>query len=116
VLLHAMGMPITIAFVAAYTVGGLPIYFLSTLVPMGLGIAETGYYGLFAELGYNPVLGFMLVVARRCVLIAYATIGLVLVAMSESVRRAREHVTAEMPALTIPSTTPSAASASPEHS
>jgi hypothetical protein len=104
VLLHAMGMPITIAFVAAYTVGGLPIYFLSTLVPMGLGIAETGYYGLFAELGYNPVLGFMLVVARRCVLIAYATIGLVLVAMSESVRRARENVTAELPAITVPVT------------
>jgi uncharacterized protein (TIRG00374 family) len=102
VLLHAMGMPISIAFVAAYTVGGLPIYFLSTLVPMGLGIAETGYYGLFAELGYNPVLGFMLVVARRCVLIAYATIGLVLVAMSETVRRARENVTAELPAIALP--------------
>ena len=90
VLLHAMGMPITIAFVAAYTVGGLPIYILSNLVPMGLGIAEMGYYDLFAALGDNPVLGFMLVVARRCVLIAYAAIGFVLLALSETVRRARE--------------------------
>jgi uncharacterized membrane protein YbhN (UPF0104 family) len=99
-----MGMPITLAFVAAYTVGGLPIYFLSTLVPMGLGIAETGYYGLFAALGDNPVFGFMLVVARRCVLILYAAIGLVLVAANETVRRAREtHTTApELPALSLP--------------
>ena len=78
VLLHAMGMPLTLGFVAVYVVGGLPIHLLSALTPMGLGIAETSYYGLFRALGYDPTLGVMLVVARRCVLIGYAVIGLVL--------------------------------------
>lgn len=102
VLLHAMGMPITIAFVAAYTVGGLPIYLLGTLVPMGLGISETGYYGLFAALGYNPVFGFMLVVARRCLLVAYAAIGMVLLGVNESVRKARETPATGIAVVTLP--------------
>lgn len=77
-LIHAMGMPITAGFIAVYVVGGLPIHLLSALTPMGLGIAETSYFGLFRAHGYDPAVGVMLVVARRCVLIGYAVIGLVL--------------------------------------
>lgn len=90
VLLHATGLGMSLEFVAAYTVGGFVIYMLSSLVPMGLGIAEAGYYGLFAELGYKPALGVMIVLARRVVLIAYAALGLFLVMANETVRRARE--------------------------
>ncbi|MEO6775200.1 MAG: lysylphosphatidylglycerol synthase transmembrane domain-containing protein [Kofleriaceae bacterium] len=89
-ILHAVGEQITVAFVAGYTVGGFVIYMLSTLVPMGLGISEGGNYWLFRALGENPARGVTLVVARRVTVVLYAAIGLVLVAASETVARARE--------------------------
>ena len=85
-LLHALGNPITLGFVAAYTVAGFIIYLVSSLVPMGFGISELGNYGLFRALGENPARGVTLVLARRVTLIMYAAIGLVL----ETVQRARE--------------------------
>ncbi|MDB4953781.1 MAG: hypothetical protein JWO36_1350 [Myxococcales bacterium] len=88
-ILHAVGEPITLGFVAAYTVGGFAIYLLSSLVPMGLGISEGGNYALFRALGYNPARGVTLVLARRVTLIVYAAIGLVLVTASETVKRAK---------------------------
>ncbi|HEX5062795.1 MAG TPA: lysylphosphatidylglycerol synthase transmembrane domain-containing protein [Kofleriaceae bacterium] len=92
VLLHAIGQSMSVGFIAAYTVGGFAIYMLSSLVPMGLGVAEGGYYSLFAALHYNKAFGVMLVLARRCVLLAYAAIGLVLVATTETVQRAKEQL------------------------
>ncbi|HEX7700313.1 MAG TPA: hypothetical protein VF403_06325, partial [Kofleriaceae bacterium] len=89
-ILHAVGEQITVGFVAAYTVGGFVIYMMSTLVPMGLGISEGGNYWLFRALGENPARGVTLVVARRVTLVLYAGIGLILVAASETVARARE--------------------------
>jgi len=94
VLLHAIGQAMSVGFIAAYTVGGFAIYMLSSLVPMGLGVAEGGYYSLFAALGYNKAFGVMLVLARRCVLFAYAAIGLVLVTTTETVQRAKEQLRA----------------------
>jgi hypothetical protein len=93
-ILHAVGEPITISFVAAWTIGSFIIYVASTLVPMGLGISESGYYGFYRALGENPARGVTLVLARRTVTIMYAMIGLVLVASSETVQRARESGTA----------------------
>jgi hypothetical protein len=90
IILHAVGESITVAFVAAYTIGGFVIYMLSSLVPMGLGISEGGNWWLFRALGENPARGVTLVVARRVTLVMYAAIGLVLVAASETVRRARD--------------------------
>jgi uncharacterized protein (TIRG00374 family) len=92
VLLHAIGQSMSLGFIAAYTVGGFAIYMLSSLVPMGLGVAEGGYYSLFAALGYNKAFGVMLVLARRCVLLAYAAIGLVLVLTTETVQRAKDQL------------------------
>jgi hypothetical protein len=105
-ILHAVGEPITVGFVAAYTVGGFIIYMLSTLVPMGLGISEGGNYELFRALGENPARGVTLVVARRVTLVVYAAIGLVLVAASETVQRARAHrvpAAATVTAVALPS-------------
>jgi len=89
-LLIAMGEQLTVAFVAAITVGSFFIYMASTLVPMGIGINEGGYYTLFRLLGENPARGTALTLARRVALIMYAGIGLVLVTASETVQRARE--------------------------
>jgi uncharacterized protein (TIRG00374 family) len=98
VILHAIGEPITVGFVAGYTVGGFVVYMLASLVPMGLGISEGGTWELFRALGENPARGTALVIARRVTLVAYAAIGLVLVMASETVQRARQPSTAEEPA------------------
>jgi uncharacterized protein (TIRG00374 family) len=102
VILHAIGEPITAGFVAGYTVGGFLVYMLASLVPMGLGISEGGTWELFRALGENPARGTALVIARRVTLVAYAAIGLVLVMASETVQRARQPVTAEVPAEAAP--------------
>jgi len=101
VILHAIGEPITVGFVAGYTVGGFVVYMVASLVPMGLGISEGGTYWLFKALGENPARGTALVIARRVTLVAYAAIGLVLVMASETVRKAREPASASAPDLAI---------------
>jgi len=88
-IVHAIGESISIGFIAAWTVGSFPIYLSSALVPMGLGVSEGGYYGLFRTLGYNPAVAVTVVIARRCITIMYAAIGLVLVTTSETVQRVR---------------------------
>lgn len=94
-ILRAIGTGISFGFVAAWTVGSFPIYLASTLVPMGVGVSEGGYYGLFRTLGYNPALAVTLVIARRCITLMYATIGLLLVTFSETVKRAKARHRAE---------------------
>jgi hypothetical protein len=88
-LLHAMGDAITVAFVAAYTVGGFVIYMVGSLVPMGIGVTEGGNFEMFKLLGADSSAGVSLVEARRTTLLAYAAIGLVLLTASETVKRAR---------------------------
>ena len=97
VILHAIGEPITVAFVAGYTVGGFVVYMVASLVPMGLGISEGGTWELFKALGENPARGTALVIARRVTLVLYAAIGLVLVMASETVQRARKPAPATLP-------------------
>jgi len=93
IILHAVGEPITMPFVTAWVVGSFAIYFASTIVPMGIGVAESGYWSFYRLLGENPARGVTLVVARRTVTILYATIGLVLVTTSETVKRAKQRHT-----------------------
>lgn len=112
VILHAIGEPITLGFVAGYTVGGFVVYLLASLVPMGLGISEGGNWWLFRALGENPARGAALVFARRTTLVVYAGIGLVLVALSETVQRARDRHRAETRTTPIP-VAPSAVTAAP---
>ncbi len=88
-ILHAVGVPITAEFVLVWTVASFVIYFASTLVPMGVGVAEGGYWGFFRTMGENPAQGVALVLARRTVTIMYAAVGLLLVTTSETVKRVR---------------------------
>ena len=90
-ILHAVGEPITLAFVGAYIAGSHAIYLVASLVPMGLGISEAGNDWLFRALDgpAGAVRGVTLVEARRVTLVMYAAIGLVLFAASETVQRAR---------------------------
>jgi uncharacterized protein (TIRG00374 family) len=88
-IFHAIGGELTVGFIAGYTVGGFVVYMVATLVPMGLGISEGGYAGLFKALGEDPAKGATLVLARRVTLALYAATGLVLMTVSETVKRAR---------------------------
>lgn len=88
-ILYAVGVPITAAFVAVWTVASFVIYFASTLVPMGVGVSEGGYWGFFRTMGHNPAQGVALVLARRTVTIMYAAVGLLLVTTNETVKRVR---------------------------
>lgn len=88
-ILHAVGVAITAEFVAVWTVASFVIYFASTLVPMGVGVSEGGYWGFFRTMGYNPAQGVALVLARRTVTIMYAAVGLLLVTTNETVKRVK---------------------------
>ena len=91
-ILHAVGEPLTVRFVAGYTAGGFVVYMLASLVPMGLGLTEGGYYSLFKALGKSPAAGARLTLARRATLIMYAAVGIILMTANETVRRARDSV------------------------
>jgi uncharacterized membrane protein YbhN (UPF0104 family) len=99
-ILHAVGVPITAGFVAVYTVASFVIYYAATFVPMGIGVTEGGYWGLFRTIGHDPALGVALVLARRTVIIMYAAVGLLLVTTSETVKRARARHAAKAVAAT----------------
>jgi hypothetical protein len=98
-ILHAVGESITVKFVAGYTAGGFIVYMVATLVPMGLGVSEGGNYWLFRALGENPARGVTLTIARRVTVVLYAAIGLVLIAASETVARAREGIPSAEPVM-----------------
>lgn len=108
-ILHAVGVPITAAFVAVWTVASFVIYFASTLVPMGVGIAEGGYWGFFRTMGHNPAQGVALVLARRTVTIVYAAVGLLLVTTSETVKRMKAQKAERAAGATTASAEPSLA-------
>jgi hypothetical protein len=88
-ILYAVGVPITARFVLVWTVASHVIYFASTLVPMGVGVSEGGYWGFFRTMGHNPAQGVALVLARRTVTIVYAAVGLLLVTTNETVKRVK---------------------------
>lgn len=101
-ILYALDVPITAEFVLVWTVASHVIYFASTLVPMGVGVSEGGYWGFFRTMGHNPAQGVALVLARRTVTILYAAVGLLLVTTSETVKRVKAQRAAREPALPAP--------------
>lgn len=71
ILLHALGAPFSGYLAIAFLALGILISWISNLMPLGLGIADTGHYTLFALLGAPATLGIafaMVERARACVL------------------------------------------------
>jgi len=79
VVLAATGHVEGLGTMAALATAGLLIGWISTVVPLGLGVAEGGNAALFAALGEDPALGVTVTLARRVVQLLYAALGLVLV-------------------------------------
>lgn len=89
VLVYAAGGPTTLGFFAALIVLGQLIYWISRLVPMGLGVSEGGNYAVFSLLGADPATGVTISLAARVIDLAYAVLGGALVLLSPSVRDLR---------------------------
>ena len=89
VLVYAAGGPTSLGFLAAVVSAGLVITWIAGVVPMGLGLSEGGNAALFAALGASPVVGVTVALGRRVVQLCYAGIGLVLVAVSQTVQDVR---------------------------
>jgi uncharacterized protein (TIRG00374 family) len=86
-LVYAAGGPTSIGFLAAVFTAGQVITWIANLVPLGIGVAESGNYALFYILGANPAVGVTVALARRVTYILYAAIGLVLFSLSRTVKR-----------------------------
>jgi hypothetical protein len=74
------GYRMSIGELAALLSAGVVLTWISTLVPLGLGVTESGNYALFSALGAPPAFGVTLALARRVNQILYAAIGFTLLA------------------------------------
>jgi uncharacterized protein (TIRG00374 family) len=74
-IVAAAGYQLGLGELAAMLSAGVVLGWIATLVPMGLGIAEGGNYGLFSIIGAPPALGVSLALAKRVLQIVYAVIG-----------------------------------------
>jgi len=89
VLIYAAGGRLSLGFLAAVLTAGQVIGWVAALVPLGLGISESGNYALFSALGHEPAIGVTLSLGRRVTQLVYAAIGLVLAAVNQTVKEAK---------------------------
>ena len=97
----AAGHYLTAAQLTALLSAGIALTWVGTIVPMQLGVAEGGNYGLFDLIGVAPALGVSLALARRVTQIVYATVGFSVLGISKlfdkrvanALRRATSRVT-----------------------
>jgi len=90
ILIHAAGAELSVGFLAAVLTAGQVIQWASAIVPMGLGITESGNYALFRGLGADPSIGVTVAIGKRAAQVVYAAIGLVLASVNQTVKEAKE--------------------------
>ena len=73
------------------------ISWVSSIIPMGLGISEGGNVALFSLIGAPPALGLALALARRVNQIAFASIGFAALLADRLGRRLRGRLTGVFP-------------------
>jgi uncharacterized membrane protein YbhN (UPF0104 family) len=89
ILIHAAGGSLEVGFLVAVLTAGQVIQWLSTVVPMGLGVHEGGNYGLFRALGADPAVGVTIAIGKRVTQIIYAAIGIVMASVNQTVKEAK---------------------------
>jgi uncharacterized membrane protein YbhN (UPF0104 family) len=89
ILIHAAGGSLEVGFLVAVLTAGQVIQWVSTVVPMGLGVQEGGNYGLFRALGADPAIGVTISIGKRVTQIIYAAIGIVLASINQTVKEAK---------------------------
>lgn len=75
---------------------GVLLHWVSTLVPMGLGISEGGSAALFVVIGAPASLGIAYALARRVNQIVFAVIGFITLALDRLGRRVRGDLTSRL--------------------
>jgi len=78
---------------------GLLLGWISTIIPMGLGISEGGNVALFSIIGAPPPLGLALAMARRVNQIVFAVIGFFVLTADRVASRVQTRFTGRAPLL-----------------
>lgn len=76
VLIHAVGVSLTPALVIAVLSVGVLIQWISSIVPLGLGLADGGNYALYSLLGATGAQGLLVTMLNRARSVAVAILGL----------------------------------------
>ena len=79
---------------------GMLLGWISTIIPLGLGISEGGNVALFALIGAPAPLGLALALARRVNQVVFATIGFFVLTADRVASRVRTHMTGRWPVVT----------------
>ncbi|MCX5743538.1 MAG: flippase-like domain-containing protein [Proteobacteria bacterium] len=89
------GYLLDVSELAALLSAGVVLGWVSMLVPMGIGVAEGGSYGLFALIGAPPSLGVSVAFASRVLQVLAIMLGLVVLGLFRLKQRLlRRHATA----------------------
>jgi len=88
VILIASGHPLTAPLVLGTMSVGILIAWISSIIPLGLGLADGGNYALFGVLGSSPGGGLEFAMINRVRTVVLASLGLVVMAASHVFDRA----------------------------
>jgi uncharacterized protein (TIRG00374 family) len=97
VIMVALGEPRGLVFTIIAAAAGMILGTLASVVPLGIGVAEGGQAGIFELMGAGAALGLTIGLIRRVRSIAFAAIGLLLMAAVQLydqlvLARARAHI------------------------
>jgi hypothetical protein len=87
VLMIAGGVDLNPALVIAVFSVGVLIQWIASIVPLGLGVADGGYYALFALLGASGAHGLFVTMLNRARSLAAAALGLTAMAITHTANR-----------------------------
>lgn len=88
-VLLASHIPLTTLLVVAMLSVGILLTWLSTVVPLGVGISDGGNYALYGLLGASPAAGLVFSMVNRVRTIVLAAMGLIVMAIANTVWRRR---------------------------
>jgi uncharacterized protein (TIRG00374 family) len=93
-ILSATGYLASVGEMAALLSAGVVIGWVATIVPMGVGVTESGNFTLFRALGAPPAHGVALALTRRIIHLVFAALGFVLLALWRASANARRRLRA----------------------
>lgn len=93
------GYQLSVGELLALLSAGVLLGWISSIIPMGLGIAEGGNVALFTIIGAPPALGLALALARRVNQVVFAVIGFIVLAGDRVASRVQTRLSAHMPAV-----------------
>ena len=90
-VLHAIGVSITATLLVGVFSVGILVGWISSIVPLGVGIADGGNYALFGVLGASGAHGVVMTLLARARSVTVALIGLVVMAIAHTGTRITLH-------------------------